>query len=49
MTEDQDFELSSEYKAMIDLMLNEEDNGTAEYVSAEKIKNRFLNQGSDLQ
>ncbi|MES2427380.1 MAG: hypothetical protein V4560_10425 [Bacteroidota bacterium] len=49
MTEDQDFELSDAYKVMIDRMLAEEDNGTAKYISAEEIKNRFLNQRSNLQ
>jgi hypothetical protein len=38
-----DLELSDEYKSMIDIMLNEETNGEAKYVSAEAIKNRFMN------
>lgn len=49
MTEDQDFGLSDEYKTMIDLMLSEENNGIEKYVSAEEIRDRFLNQRVDLQ
>lgn len=41
-------ELTEEYKLMIDKMLEEETNGEAEYVSAEHIRDRFLNEGSDL-
>jgi len=36
-----EFELSEEYKLMIDAMLEEENTGQAEYVSLEEIKNRF--------
>jgi hypothetical protein len=35
-------ELTDEYKAMMDRMLDEEDSGKAEYVSFQSIKNRFL-------
>jgi hypothetical protein len=35
-------ELTDEYKAMMDRMLDEEDNGKAEYISFQDIKNRFL-------
>jgi hypothetical protein len=35
-------ELTDEYKAMMDRMLDEEDSGKAEYVSFQNIKNRFL-------
>jgi uncharacterized protein YabE (DUF348 family) len=34
-------ELTDEYKAMMDSMLDEEDKGKAGYVSFEHIKNRF--------
>jgi len=34
-------ELTDEYKNMIDNMLQQETNGTAKYVSSDKIKNRF--------
>jgi len=34
-------EPSDEYKAMIDEMIEEEENGTASYVSLEDIKTRF--------
>ena len=36
-----DLELTDEYKAMIDEMIAEEENGKAEYVSYENIKRRF--------
>ncbi len=36
-------EVSEEYKAMIDQMINEENNGTAKYTAAESVKNRFMN------
>jgi len=48
MTEEQNFELSYEYKIMIDHMLDEENDGTARYVFADEINNRFLNQRGDL-
>lgn len=35
-------ELSDDYKLMIDRMVEQEENGTAKYVSAEEIKTRFL-------
>lgn len=35
--------LSNEYKSMIDQMMAEEENGTAEYKSYQEIKDRFLN------
>jgi len=35
-------ELTDEYKAMIDGMLDEEESGKVEYVSFQSIKNRFL-------
>jgi|EndMetStandDraft_4_1072995.scaffolds.fasta_scaffold03666_8 hypothetical protein len=35
-------EVTNGYKVMIDKMLDEEDNGTAEYVSFETIKAKFL-------
>jgi hypothetical protein len=35
-------ELTDEYKAMMDRMLDEEDSGKAEYVSFQNIKNQFL-------
>lgn len=38
-----DLEVSDEYKLMIDKMLKEETNGDAHYISAESIKNRFMN------
>ena len=38
-----DLEVSDEYKLMIDEMLEDEDSGKAHYVSAESIKNRFMN------
>ncbi len=43
-----DLELPDDYKLMIDSMLEQELNNEAEYLSAEYIRNRFLNQGSDL-
>lgn len=36
-------EFTDEYKLMMDKMLAEEDNGTAEYNSYQHIKDRFLN------
>jgi len=36
-----DLELTDEYKAMIDLMIKEEENGEANYISFQNIKNRF--------
>ncbi len=36
-----DLELTDEYKSMIDSMIGEEENGTAKYVSAQNIKDRF--------
>jgi len=36
-----DLELTDEYKSMIDAMIGEEENGTAKYVSAQNIKDRF--------
>jgi hypothetical protein len=36
-----DLELTDEYKLMIDAMIVEEENGTAKYVSAQNIKDRF--------
>lgn len=36
-------EVSEEYKSMIDQMINEENNGTAVFTSAESVKNRFMN------
>ncbi|MDB4903427.1 MAG: hypothetical protein JWQ63_2708 [Mucilaginibacter sp.] len=36
-------ELTEEYKDMIDTMLEQEDNGTVEYVSYKRIKDRFQN------
>jgi len=35
-------ELTDEYKSLMDVMLDQEDNGKAEYVSLKKIKDRFL-------
>ena len=35
-------ELTDEYKAMIDGMLDEEESGKVEYASFQSIKNRFL-------
>ena len=43
-----EIEVLEEYKLMIDKMLKEEANGEAQYVSAEHIRNKFLNQGSNL-
>ncbi len=51
MTKQQDdinFEISEEYKLMIDKMLEEEANGKAQYVSAEHIKNHFLNKCTNI-
>jgi len=42
MTQNQVFELSEDYKIMIDKMLEQEDNGEVIYISSEEIKNRFL-------
>lgn len=36
-------DLTDEYKTMMDEMLNEESAGKAEYVSFQKIKDRFIN------
>lgn len=38
-----DFELSDEYKAMIDNMTMQEENGQAEYKTLQEIQTRFLN------
>lgn len=38
----QDLELTDEYKSMIDLMLQQEENGQANYVSLSNIKDQFL-------
>ncbi|MEX8548254.1 MAG: hypothetical protein V5804_11690 [Mucilaginibacter sp.] len=38
-----DFELSDEYKAMIDNMTTQEENGQAKYKTLEEIQGRFLN------
>jgi len=38
-----DLELTDEYKGMIDAMIDEEEKGTARYVSAQHIRNRFKN------
>ncbi len=38
-----DFELSDEYKIMIDNMTKQEENGQAEYKTLQEIKTRFLN------
>ena len=35
-------EVSDEYKAMIDKMIDEENSGKAQYVNAETIKSRFM-------
>jgi hypothetical protein len=35
-------ELTDEYKSMIDTMIEQEDNGKAQYVPFSDIKNRFL-------
>jgi hypothetical protein len=35
-------ELTDEYKLMIDNMIEQEENGKAEYISLESIKSRFL-------
>ncbi|MDB5145159.1 MAG: hypothetical protein JWQ66_3872 [Mucilaginibacter sp.] len=35
-------ELTDEYKAMIDIMIGQEENGKAKYVPFNDIKNRFL-------
>lgn len=37
------YELTAEYKQMMDQMLAEEENGTAKYASYQEVKNRFLN------
>ena len=36
-------ELTDEYKTNMDTMLEQEDNGKAQYIPFESIKNRFLN------
>jgi len=36
-------ELSDEYKTMIDAMMEKENSGKAQYISAKGIKDRFLN------
>jgi len=36
-----DLELTDDYKAMIDSMIKEEENGKAKYTSFQNIKNRF--------
>lgn len=36
------YELTDDYKLMMDEMLAEEENGTAKYISHQEIENRFL-------
>ncbi len=38
-----EFELTDEYKLMIDEMTSQEENGQAEYKTLQEIKTRFLN------
>ncbi|RYE27470.1 MAG: hypothetical protein EOP42_19200 [Sphingobacteriaceae bacterium] len=37
------YELTDEYKQMMDEMMADEDNGTARYTSYQEVKDRFLN------
>lgn len=44
-----DFELSDEYKSMIDNMTKLEENGQAKYKTLEEVQTRFLNRGVSMK